>query len=144
MKAIADMHHAGEATRSTALMPRDPRTGAPYEEIAMMALDERGKILDCNRASERLFKYLRHEMVWRHVSMLLPQLANCPLVKDGQINPRLRFFCRLGRDYRAVTRDGEDFSSRLYFNCVDNTPGYGGPLLILRLARNEGEGAASH
>ena len=91
------------------------------EDMAILMLDEGGVICDCNRASETLFNYPRNELVWRHVSMLLPQLAEFDLMPDGQPNPRLRFLSRTGRHYRAETKGGGHFASNLFFNRLEST-----------------------
>lgn len=101
------------------------------QEMAVLTLDEQGMIHDCNRDSEALFKYPRNELVRRHVSMLLPQLAEWELMQGGQPNPRLRFLCRSGHHYQAVTKNGWHFPSNLFFNRLDGA-GQGGMSLIVR------------
>ena len=70
--------------------------------------------------SEVLFKYHRDEMTGRHISMLLPQLAEFELMQQGQANPLLRYLCRLGSRFQAIKRDGGHFASELFFNMLDN------------------------
>jgi hypothetical protein len=101
--------------------------------MAALTLDERGMIRDCSCAAEELFKYRRSELAWRHVSMLLPQLAELDLIQNGQANPRLRFLCRIGCPFQAVTHDGEHFASELFLNVLDNTE-HGRLSLIVRPA----------
>jgi hypothetical protein len=103
----------------------------PEERAAVLTLDNRGMICDCNRSAETLFMYRRSEMVWRHVSMLLPQLAELDLMPNGQPNPRLRFLCRIGRAFQAFARNGERFASDLFFNVLRNSD-QGRLLLIVR------------
>lgn len=97
------------------------RTAMAGDEPAVLTLDDRGMICNCNRACEALFKYRRSDLVWRHVSMLLPQLAGSDLMPGAQPNPRLRFLARIGCHFQAVTRDGERFASELYFNSLGNS-----------------------
>jgi PAS domain-containing protein len=104
------------------------------EDTAVLTLDDRGMICDCNRVGELLFKYRRGELVWRHVSMLLPQLADLDLMPDGQPNPRLRFFCRIGGHLQAVAHDGESFACDLFLNVLDNGTGHGRLVLLVRPA----------
>ena len=106
----------------------------PNEIMATMTLDERGMIRDCNRASEALFEYRRSELVWRHVSLLLPQLADLELMQNGQPNPRLRFLCHTGRHFQAVTQNGAHFASRIFLNFL-NSSQQGGLSLIVRPAQ---------
>lgn len=111
----------------------DLRVTAADECPAVLTLDDTGMIRDCNRAGEALFKYRRSELVWRHVSILLPQLADMKLMQDGQPNPRLRFLCRVGRRFQAVTHDMEHFASELFFNVLEKA-GRKQLLLIVRPA----------
>jgi len=90
------------------------------EDMAALTLDERGMICDCDPAAEALFKCRRSELVWRHVSLLLPQLAEFELMPNGQANPRLRFLCHIGQRFQAVAQDGEHFASELFLNLLDN------------------------
>lgn len=103
------------------------------EDVVVLTLDGHGMVCDCNRACEDLFKYHRSELVWRHVSMLLPQLAELALMQNGQPNPHLRFLCRIGRHFLAVTQDGERFASEVFLNVLDGT-GRGRLSLIVRPA----------
>ncbi len=100
------------------------------EDMAVLTLDGRGMICDCNRAGENLFKYHRTALVWRAISMLLPELAGVALMESGQPNARLRFLCRIGRQFQAVTQDGESFASSLCLNLLDSA-GYGRLSLIV-------------
>jgi len=99
--------------------------------LVSLTLDERGMVCDCNCAGESLFKYPRNELVLRHISMLLPQLAEVELIENGQLNPRLRFLCRIGRRFQAVTQDGERFASEIFLSLLNNT-GHGRLSLIVR------------
>lgn len=90
------------------------------EEVAALFLDHRGMIRGCNAASESLFSYRRSELVWQHVSMLLPQLAELDLLQNGRINGRLRFLCRIGRSFDAVAQGGKQFASELFLNLLGN------------------------
>ncbi|MFA7270434.1 MAG: hypothetical protein WC073_13935 [Sterolibacterium sp.] len=98
--------------------------------MAALTLDDRGVIRDCNQASEALFKYRRNELAWRHVSALLPQLANLELMHNGQPDPRLRFLCHAGRHFQAVTQSGGHLASELFFNRLDSTECSGLKLIV--------------
>lgn len=98
---------------------------------AMLTLDENGMICDCNHACETLFRYRRSELAWRPVSMLMPQLAKHELMKSGQPNPYLRFLCRIGHRFEALTQDGEHFQGALFLNVIDGR-GLGRLSLIVR------------
>jgi hypothetical protein len=100
-------------------------------EALALTLDNSGTIRDCGGPSEKLFQFRRDELIARHVSLLLPELQALELILDGEANPRLRYQCRIGRHFMAVTRDGEHFASKLFFNILDRS-GNGRLTLIIR------------
>jgi PAS domain-containing protein len=102
-------------------------------DVARLALNSRGVIRDCNRAAEVLFQTSRLALLRRHVSLLLPQLAHTDLIKNGQINPHLRFLSRIGRDFETVRQDGERFPSRIFLSALGGAEG-GELSLIVRPA----------
>lgn len=106
-------------------------------EPAALTLDECGMICDCNTACGELFGYNRRELMWQHVSKLLPQLSNIKLVQDGQINPRLNFISHCGHLFYAQKRNGGIFSSVLSFVYLE---GEGRHILrlLVRLSGNTG------
>ncbi len=103
------------------------------DDAAVLTLDDRGMIYDCNGACEALFKYHRSELVWRHISMLLPQFEELELMENGQPNSLLGYLCHIGLQFRGVTRDGRSFASELFLNCLDSA-GHGRLSLIVRPA----------
>jgi PAS domain-containing protein len=107
-------------------------------EFPSLSLNERGMIQDCNKSCERLFGYLRRELVWQPVSCLFLQLAGVALVQDGLFNPRLNFLCRCGNLFQAQNRQGDTFTSTLSFVRLE----YDGRL-TLRLIVNPAETARS-
>lgn len=102
-------------------------------DVAALTLDDRGMIWHCNRKGEALFQYRRSELVWRHVSLLLPQLADLNLVLHGEPNPHLRYLCHLGRHFQAMPQDGKAFPAELFLNLLD-TAGRGRLSLVVRPA----------
>jgi len=88
-------------------------------EPAMVIVDGRGMIRDCNGSCEALLGYRRRELAWRHVSMLLPKLAQVDLIQNGELNPHLRFLCRIGQRFQVVPRDREQFAGDLFLNRLD-------------------------
>jgi PAS domain S-box-containing protein len=93
---------------------------AVLHEPLALALDERGMIKDCSRSLELLLGYRRSELVWKHVSMVFPQLRDVELYQNGQVNPKLNYICRCGQTYEAKNRQGNSISARLNFVCIDS------------------------
>lgn len=83
-------------------------------EAAALILDKRGMILECNHEAEKLFGYSASELIRRHVSLLLPQLAEGMLVRDDKINPKLKFMCHCGQLFLALDRHCRAFLSELH------------------------------
>jgi len=64
------------------------------------------------------------------------------LLQDGQPNPRLRFICRIGRHFQALTRDGDQFASELFINLLGSAEN-SRLLLIVRPAQPAASGGGS-
>ncbi|TRZ67533.1 MAG: hypothetical protein D4S02_05015 [Rhodocyclaceae bacterium] len=128
MVVIQAQSAAGSAKMTN---PRSRKPGAAAAVMAGLMLDDLGMIQDCNPESEALFKYRRSQLVSQHVSLLLPQLEESKLIQNGQPNARLCFLSRTGHHFQAITRKGEGFPCKLFFNVLDST-GYGQMLLIVR------------
>ncbi len=86
-----------------------------WQEPPALTLDERGMICDCSKAGEKLFGYGRKDMIWQHVSKLLPELSEIQLVKNGQFNAQLGFLSRCGQPFLAINRLGNIFLNNLHF-----------------------------
>lgn len=65
-----------------------------------------------------MFRYVRDELIGRHVSLLVPRLAGIKLLHGGIVNPTLAFQCRCGTPFRVVGRDGFDAFCTLFVNLV--------------------------
>lgn len=82
---------------------------------AALTLNEYGIIGDCCKDGEGFFGYRRSELQLKHVSLLLPQLAEVPLIRDGSFNPRLDFLCHCGHRFVVQSKDGSCFYAELHF-----------------------------
>ncbi|MCX8016860.1 MAG: PAS domain S-box protein [Rhodocyclaceae bacterium] len=102
------------------------------EEPAVLVLDGQGRIAECDRRGESLFGYACSELVGRHVSLLIPELAELELFEGGQPNARLRYRSRIGYRFFVTRRDGEQFPAILFLNCLDNAQGVRLSLLVRR------------
>jgi len=109
------------------------RGPASDDAVAALTLDERGVIRDCDHAVEALFGYRRSEVVWRHVSMLLPQLAGIDMAQAGEPTSNLRFLCRIGGRFQALRRSGEHMACDIFLNDLRN-PGMRNLRMIVRRA----------
>lgn len=89
------------------------------QEPAALMLDQEGRIRECNETAEALFGFRHDELITRPIAQLLPQLHDIEWFQNGTLNPRLSFFCHIGRHFHAVRRDGSLFASRLFFHDVD-------------------------
>lgn len=90
------------------------------EDLAELMLDPEGRIRDCNEPAEELFGFHHDELLTRPVAFLLPQLSDIEWFQDGSLNPRLSFFCHIGRHFNAIRRDGTRFASRLFLHDLHN------------------------
>lgn len=80
-----------------------------------LSLDESGVIHDCSRSFEKLFGFLRDDLVRCHISCLFPQLNGVELVQDGNFNSHLNFLCRCGHYFQAQNWKGESLAINLNF-----------------------------
>ncbi len=107
------------AKESEAAIEMNSTSRTEWQEPPALTLDERGMICDCSKAGEKLFGYRRKDMVWQHVSNLLPELSEIQLVKNGQFNPQLAFLSHCGHHFRAINRLGGIFLNELHFVLLD-------------------------
>lgn len=95
---------------------------------AVLSLNEDGVIVEATSTAEALFGYgVSGELVGRHISFLLPELARFPLLRNAVVNPRLAFLCHCGKRFTAARREGWAFFAELFINKVE---GRHGPVLM--------------
>ncbi len=92
---------------------------------AMMMVDPAGAIVLLNTEAERMFGYVRGELVGKSVDLLVP-----PRYRAGHPNHRGAFLNRpearamgAGRDLYAVRKDGSDFPVEIGLNPIDTPDG---------------------
>ena len=87
-------------------------------DIGLLTLDAEGNIEDCNHGSEVLFRYESGEMIRQHVSLLLPPLAQVPLLLEGMPNSHFRYLCRVGCQFQGISKAGERFLCELFLTLL--------------------------
>jgi PAS domain S-box-containing protein len=85
-------------------------------DLAMIALNDKGVILNCCPTCEQVFGYRKDELGGRHVSTLLPHMKDTELVLEDRINSRLAFLCHCAIPFQARHRDGNYFNIELFIN----------------------------
>lgn len=112
------------------------RQGGPAPHVewappvhALITLDQEGMIADCDAEAGRLFGYRPGELLGRHISFLLPELARMPVFRDNAINPRLAFLCHCGKHFTGCRREGWSFPVELFINRVEASTQQ--PLLLM-------------
>jgi len=116
---IADLPAAVGATSSgkQAILAN----AAVCELTARLILDSNGVIRDFTASAEALFKTRRSALIRKHVSRLLPQLAELDLLPNCEINPQLQFLCSIGFRFQAVNFHGERFASAVIVKVLDSS-----------------------
>jgi PAS domain S-box-containing protein len=79
----------------------------------MLSLDDRGIIRECNKSVEKLSGYQRNELVWQHISCLIPQFAEIDLVLQDEVNPLLTYICHCDHVFEAIDKHGEIITCNL-------------------------------
>lgn len=85
------------------------------DEPPALSLDESGVIHDCSNSFEKLFGFLRDELVEHHISTVLPQLTGVELVQAGHFNPLLNYLCRCGHHFMVRNQNGDIMAINLNF-----------------------------
>lgn len=88
-------------------------------DMLEVILSENGMIQECSMACMTYLKCSPSELLWQHISVLLPQFAVMPLMQGGQINPRLRFLSHIGNQFELIGKGGVRFLSEVFFNDVE-------------------------
>lgn len=113
------------------------RNPFPEDDRAVLTLDVNGLIRNCNKAAAKLMECPTSQLVWQHVSNLLPQLADTELMQNGHINPRLRFLSRVGHRFQLAMPGGGHASGRIFFNDLENAGRHNLRLIICPDDRHE-------
>ena len=81
----------------------------------VLTLNYSGMISDCNKAGGRLLGCLPSELIWQHISRLLPQLKNIALMQGQNLNPYLHFLSRVGYKFDVISLKGAHLVCKVFF-----------------------------
>lgn len=87
---------------------------------AVLTLYDNGTIRDCNIAAAELLDCTPSNLIWQHISSVLPQLAETSLMLGKSLNPHLRFLSHIGYSFEMIGLSGVHFSCAIFFNEVEN------------------------
>ena len=85
------------------------------ENRLVLTLHYNGMITECNKAGGKLLGCLPSELIWQHVSRLLPQLKNVALMEGPNLNPYLHFLSRVGYKFEVISLRGARLIARVFF-----------------------------
>lgn len=132
-----NLQMADDAVLNTEMPAYTKRQNLAYMDLTAkhdppaLSLDEQGLIIECSESIETLFGFKHRDFVYRHFSMLFPELAGVDLAQAGRINPLLNYLCRCGHLFHAQNRQGEIFTCSLSISHI----GYDGSRLLRMLVR---------
>jgi hypothetical protein len=72
-------------------------------------------ITECNKAGGKLLGCLPSELIWQHISRLLPQLKNVALMEGPNLNPYLHFLSRVGYKFEVISLRGARLIAKVFF-----------------------------
>ena len=81
----------------------------------VLTLHYNGMITECNKAGSRLLGCLPSELIWQHISRLLPQLKDIALMQGTNLNPYLHFLTRVGYQFEVISLRGMRMLARVFF-----------------------------
>jgi hypothetical protein len=85
------------------------------ENRLVLTLHYNGMITECNKAGGKLLGCLPSELIWQHISRLLPQLKNVALMEGPNLNPYLHFLSRVGYKFDVISLRGARLIARVFF-----------------------------
>jgi len=85
------------------------------ENRLVLTLHYNGMIAECNKSGSKLLGCLPSELIWQHISRLLPQLKNVALMEGSNLNPYLHFLSRVGYKFNVISLRGASIIARVFF-----------------------------
>lgn len=108
-------HGVSSAHRASSHAPAGPAS-VIADDLAMLAVDDHGLVLECNATCEQRYGYRRDELEGRHIATLFPELQGFELVVDERVNSKLAFLCQSSVPFQARHRNGDALPSELFIN----------------------------
>lgn len=90
-------------------------SGESDDNRLVLTLHFNGMITECNKAGGKLLGCLPSELIWQHISRLLPQLKNVALMEGPNLNPYLHFLSRVGYKFDVISLRGARLIARVFF-----------------------------
>ena len=91
-----------------------------FDNKMELTLDEQGMICGCNIPTGDLFGYRLGQSAWGHISELVPELASIKLMREGRINPRLRFLSHIGHRFQLLSLGGKLFDVKFFIREIES------------------------
>lgn len=85
------------------------------DDRLVLTLHLNGMITECNKAGGRLLDCLPSELVWRHISQLLPQLKNVTLMQGQNLSSYLQFLSHVGYKFEVISLKGARLLGKAFF-----------------------------
>jgi hypothetical protein len=90
-------------------------SGESDDNRLVLTLHFNGMITECNKAGGKLLGCMPSELIWQHVSRLLPQLKNVALMEGSNLNPYLHFLSRVGYKFEVISLRGARLFAKVFF-----------------------------
>lgn len=91
---------------------------AANEALAVMIVSEHGLICDCSEKGASLLGWLKHDLVGRPITGVIPKLTSVTLLKQGRANAYLRFLSRIGHHFELIGESGKRVTGEIFFSDV--------------------------
>lgn len=91
------------------------------DDIVVLTLNDKGMIRECSKTSWNLLGCPSSQLIWKHISLLLPQLVGVQLMNGKKLNPRLCFLSRIGHHFEVTCPDGIQLASEIFFNNIESS-----------------------
>lgn len=103
-----------------AFAPTGESVDTPQDSVVLM-LNDKGMIRECSKTSRQILGCPSSLLIWKHISLLLPQLEKVQLTDGKRINPRLQFLSHIGHRFEVVCPDGQHIESEMFINNVETS-----------------------